>query len=216
MLIGHSVSDGDGRILAIDSAVCDAMQRIRRDVIGQSYLDLTHPADRRRNAVLVARLPSNGAAIWFRKRYLVPDGGTVETDVHVSRMNAGSDAGRLIGTLYLVAPEEQRFAPAMLWRAARQLAQLNDIRRDLLGSDLFSDYAMSILLQLYLDEAEGRQSDTETLAVRIGLSPLSTTRWLRALAQKELIELLERDTVAQLTGIGAQKILRLLAASGCS
>jgi DNA-binding transcriptional ArsR family regulator len=214
VLIGHSVSDGDGRILAIDGAVCDAMQRPRREIIGRSYLDLTHPADRRRNAVLIGRIPSDGAPIWFRKRYLAPDDGTIETDVHVSRMSAGSDAGRLIGTLYLVAPEEQRFAPAMLWRAARQLAQLNEIRRDLLGSDLFSDYAMSIMLQLYLDEAEGRRSDTDTLAVLIGLSPTVAMRWLRALEQKELIELLERDTVAQLTGIGAQKILGLLAASG--
>ena len=213
MLIGHSVSDGDGRILAIDGAVCDAMQRARREVIGQSYLELTHPADRRRNAVLVARIPSDGAPIWFRKRYLIPGDSTIETDVHVSRMSAG-DAGRLIGTLYLVAPEEQRFAPAMLWRAARQLAQLNEIRRDLLGSELFSDYAMSIMLQLYLDEAEGRRSDTDTLSALIGLSPIVAKRWLRALEQKELIELLERDTVAQLTGIGAQKILGLLAASG--
>jgi hypothetical protein len=214
VLIGHSVSDGDGRILAIDGAVCDAMQRPRREIIGRSYLELTHPADRRRNAVLIARIPSDGAPIWFRKRYLVPDDGTIETDVHVSRMSAGSDAGRLIGTLYLVAPEEQRFAPAMLWRAARQLAQLNEIRRNLLGSDLFSDYAMSIMLQLYLDEAEGRRSDTDTLGVLIGLSPTVAMRWLRALEQKELIELLERDTVAQLTGVGAQKILGLLAASG--
>lgn len=214
MLIGHSVSDGDGRILALDSAVCDALQRSRRDIIGQSYLELTHPADRRRNAVLIDRIPSDGAPIWFRKRYLVPDNGTIETDVHVSRMSAGSDTGRLIGTLYLVAPEEQRFAPVMLWRAARQLAQLNDIRRDLLGSDLFSDYAMSILLQLYLDEAEGRRSDTDTLAGLIGLLPTVAIRWLRALEQRELIELLDRGTVAQLTGIGAQKILGLLAASG--
>lgn len=213
MLIGHSVSNGDGSILALDSAVCDALQRSRREIVGQSYLDITHPADRRRNAVLVDRIPSNGAPIWFRKRYIVPDGGTIETDVHVSRMNTGTDMGRLVGTLYLVAPQEQRFAPAMLWRAARQLAQLNDIRRDLLGSDLFSDYAMSIMLQLYLDEAEGRESNTLTLAAMIGLAPSVAQRWMRALEGKELIELLDNGAVAQLTGIGAQKILGLLAAS---
>ena len=214
MLIGHSVSDGDGRIIALDSAVCDALQRPRREIIGKSYLDITHRADRRRNALLVDRIPSDGAPIWFRKRYLLPDSDTVETDVHVSRISAGSDTGHLIGTLYLVAPQEQRFAPVTLWRAARQLALLNEIRRDLLGSDLFSDYAMSILLQIYLDEAEGRHSDVATLAGLVGLPPPVAARWLRALEQKELIELLEHDTVAQLTSIGAQKILGLLTAAG--
>lgn len=101
----------------------------------------------------------------------------------------------------------------MLWRAARQLAQFNELRRDLLGSDLFADYAMSIMLQLYLDEAEGRRSDTDTLAASMGLSPPVAKRWMRALEQKELIELLHHESVAQLTSVGVQKIFRLLTAS---
>ena len=209
-LIGHSVSDATGVMLSMDSAACDLLQRSRRDLIGRSYLEITHPADRRRNAALVDRLPAEAAPVTLRKRYLTPDGGSVEADVHVSRLDTGAHT-RLIGTLYHVEADDTRYAPAILWGAAHRLAQLTALRRDLLGSDLFCDHALTILLEMYLDEAEGRASDIATLARRIGLEPPAALRWLRALAAKDLIEWVGREDVVQLTGTGVRKLVQILA-----
>ena len=45
MLIGHSVSDAHGQILAVDHAICELLHRSEAELIGTSYVVITHPDD---------------------------------------------------------------------------------------------------------------------------------------------------------------------------
>ena len=74
MIIGHSVSDGDGVILAIDEPVAMVLQRTQKQLLGLSYLSITHPDDVARNLSHVAALQPNGNSARIRKRYIGGEG----------------------------------------------------------------------------------------------------------------------------------------------
>ena len=98
MIIGHSVSDGDGVILAIDEPVATVLQRTQKQLVGMSYLSITHPDDVARNLSQVAALQPNGNSARIRKRYIGGEGDIITLEVQVSRLGNG-ESGRLIGTL---------------------------------------------------------------------------------------------------------------------
>ena len=215
MLFGHSISDATGRIIAIDPTVCEIMQRSECDLVGMSYVDLTHPEDRTRNVDLVDRLTVLDGPMAIRKRYVRPDGSSVWTDVQVSRLNAGVDKGRLIGTIQLVDPNAVLRDPESLWQSARSANASIQQRREELGDDLFSDHAWIILLQVYLAEAEGRIIDGPSIAEATRLQAVGVERWLRVLQERKLVELTGRSGfIAQLTTSGSNKVEQLLERNG--
>jgi hypothetical protein len=211
VLVGHSMSDADGHILALDQGVCEILQRSEAEIIGMSYTDLTHPDDRIWNVAQVDALENRSAPITIRKRYLRPAAPAVWCDVQVSRLAQGTDRGRLIGTLRQLNPADVRQSPEQLWRSARRMNAVIQSRRIELGNDLFADVPWVILLQLYLTEAEGRCAALNELAVRSASRPESVSRWLRAMGERKLVDVLDDPAcVAQLTALGIAKIEKLL------
>lgn len=210
---GHSISDQAGNILHVDEAVADLLQRPVREMVGRSYLDITHPADRPRNKAQVGRLVTNGPPSIIRKRYLRADGSVVWADVNVVRLQRGSDSGRLVGKLSWSRADAPETAPDELWRAAREISAEIHMRRMALGDDLFADHAWLILLETYLAEAEGRPMDTASAAGTTAIPLPTVARWIKALQARQLIELHAVDeTRFQLTGMGAHSVETLVAA----
>jgi hypothetical protein len=56
MLIGHSISDALGQILAVDHAIYELLHRSEAKLIGMSYVSITHPDDATWKAPLVDKL----------------------------------------------------------------------------------------------------------------------------------------------------------------
>lgn len=211
VLLGHTLADADGRLLAVDQSVGALLHRAERDIVGMSYVDMTHPDDRSWNQDRVGMLDGNAGPITLRKRYLRPEGSAVWCEVQASRLTDGSDRGRLIGTLYRLAVQTVVRTPAELWRSARRMHVGLQARRSELGDDLFFDFPWIVLLQLYLTEAEGRCVDLVDLAVRSGVRLESIRRWLRVLEERSLVETVDRaDSVVQLTATGMAKVEKLL------
>ncbi|MBJ6123399.1 PAS domain-containing protein [Sphingomonas mollis] len=211
VLVGHSVSDADGRILTMDQSLCDLLQRSAAELVGMSYADLTHPDDVVRNVADVESLRVCGGPVLVRKRYVRADSSTVWCDVHVSRF-ASPDGGRLIGTIHLVNPGAVDRGPESLWRAARRVGDLMIQRRIEFGSDLFADQAWSILLDTYLAEAEGRLISIAEIGHSLESTGPLTERWIKALESRGWIERTIWDLGAiQLTADGLTRIERLLA-----
>lgn len=155
MLIGHSISDARGQILAIDHGICELLHRSETELISMSYMDITHPDDVTWNVSLVDKLKASGGPLTIRKRCLRPGAPAIWSDVQVSRLGGGLDKGRLVGTINQVDPQTVKLTPEMLWRSAIRKDLALRSRRTELGEDLFSDYAWLILLQFYKAEAEG-------------------------------------------------------------
>jgi hypothetical protein len=187
------------------------LHRDMADILGMSYLDLTHPDDRLWNRGSVKSLGVADGPITIRKRYSRPDGIAVWCEAQVSRLDAGSDRGRLIGTLHQVAHPSVARTPKELWQSAFRMIGDLQRRRTELGGDLFLDFAWTLLLQLYLAEAEGRCGDLADLAMRSGTRVASVRRWLSVLEERGLIDQTgEPGCAAQLTAAGVLKIERLL------
>ncbi len=212
MIIGHTLASADGRILAIDDTVADLLWRAPKDVIGMSYLDLTHESDRRRNQVQVGGLRQASGPLSIRKRYIRGDGGIVHVDLDVSRFTIGSDAGRLIGGFHLPATPAVDANPCRLWKTAKFFALFDRLRKERFGEDMFGDAIWSILLQFYLAEAEGRVTDEGLLCTATGLRPPMLQRWLAVLDERGLVDpVVHRCGSRQLTGEGILVIEALFA-----
>jgi hypothetical protein len=209
MLIGHSVADAAGRILAIDEGICDFFQRPKRAIIGMTYQQLTHPTDRLRSDNAVLTLKVGGTPLELRKRYLLPDGTDVVARVQLSRLDTGPDAERLIGTLCQAEKEYRPPSPEGLWRTAARMSSSAAFRRRLLGEDLFIDYPLAILLEIYVAEAEGRALHSNELgdALRLPCNPVR--RWAAVLRSRGLIENCGHDAV-QLTALGLRNVELML------
>lgn len=206
MLIGHSVADRYGTLLAVDPGVCEITQREERELIGVRFETLTHPDDCTRNVIAVASLKIGDGPISIRKRYLRPDGSSVWSQVQVSRLQLSGGAC-LVGTIQLISPER----PESLWRAARLIDALGQGLRHELGDDLFADYGWLILLQIYLAEAEGRIVDVTSISETAAISSSSVIRWIEALEKMALVERAMRHReLLQLTSRGMQKVEALL------
>jgi PAS domain-containing protein len=211
MLVGHTISDELGVILALDQGVCEFLCRPEAEIVGVSYLDLTCPEDRSWNKIIVDAIDHNGKPVTFQKRYLLPTGVTISCEVQASRLGEGRNRERLIGTLHQLNPKPVSITPLSLWQSARRMSETLERRRAELGDDLFSDYPWTVLLHLYLAEAEGQCVDETALAARAGTPGRMLVRWLRALEQRGLVEFLARPMcIAQLTNEGISKVEKLL------
>ncbi len=227
MIIGHSISDADGVIQAIDESVAAVLQRTQKDLIGRSYTAITHPDDLARNVVQVVALKPNGGSMRIRKRYVGGEGAIITLEVQVSRLG-GCHTGHLVGTLSTIEPGAALSSPSgaavisdllnddhmphRLWRRAKELLGVMRARDAALGSDLFADHAWTTLLIVYVAEAESRIATVDTVAAELGLARSTLGRWLRVLQAKSLLEPLDGSLDAlQLTRTGIDGVERLLA-----
>ncbi|MEG3126204.1 PAS domain-containing protein [Sphingomonas sp. GB1N7] len=209
MLIGHTWSDSNGILLGVDEPVADLLQRRRRDLEGMSYLAITHPSDRAKSVALVTSLLPGQGPTGMRKRYLTADGAEVWVVLEAARIRAGTSGEHLIGT-FIVAGTDQN--PRRLWREAKSLLDLNALRGEMLGVDLFADHSWTILLHLYLAEAEGRAADLPELSRLIATSSEVICRWVTALVSRGLVDRdLAKPSVCQLTQRGLETIEVVLA-----
>ncbi|WP_380784872.1 hypothetical protein [Sphingomonas sp. R86521] len=205
------MSDAFGRIIAVDQGICEFLELEAAELVGMSYIQLTHPDDLTFNAALIDSLEASPAPLTIRKRYLRPSAPAVWSDVQVSRMSAVREQGRLVGTIHRVDPRAVAATPEKLWQAACRIDAELRLRRAELGDDLFCDYAWIILLELYRTEAEGTWIDLQALAVRTRIRSQTLTRWLRALEERGLVDRCEHlDYPGQLTTVGVFKVERLL------
>lgn len=211
MLIGHSWAKLDGTILQIDDPVADLLKRRRRDIEGVSYLAITCPADRSRNAAIVSTLRSGAGPQSIRKRYLAGDGSEVWVTLHTARIGDNGANDHLVGTFIVDDKEEM---PRRLWRRARQMLEFHRLRSKVLGARLFTERSWLILLHIYVAEAEGRAMALTELAQCTQSGEELTRTWVKALIHSGFVALLSADTeTVELTQAGITKLERLLSSS---
>lgn len=215
MIVGHTLSNAEGVVLAVDDRVADLLRRTPREIVGMSYLQLTCTSDRASNAQQVTALEPDAGPIIIPKRYIRGDGSLVRVNLEVSRLSRGLDEGRLVGCF--VVDDAEPASPEALRGAARKLLRMHVQRRDMLGADLFPENAWSMLLHLYLAEAEGRAIDAPSLGRAAGIDAAIVRRWIDVLADRGLlarpISGHNSGDPPELTAAGLQKIETLLAGS---
>jgi PAS domain-containing protein len=207
MPAAHCVSTLDGVILQADQGFLDLLQRRESDVIGISYRQITDPRDLQRSGNMLAVIEAAAAPVRLQKRYLRPDGTSIAANLLVTRF---SDPDRLISTLFW-HDGGRDLPPARLWEAALRIRQVHNARVKLFGSDLSTDPIGSLLIRIYLAEAEGRAVGLNQIATYAGVAISTATRWVAVLRQRNIIDAQADATFnLQLTRAGLDRVEAML------
>ncbi|MES3055606.1 hypothetical protein C8J46_11170 [Sphingomonas sp. PP-F2F-A104-K0414] len=184
MPAAHCVSSLEGTILHADQGFLDLLKRCEDEVIGISYRQITDPRDLERSADMLALLKEGAAPVRLQKRYLRPDGTSIAANLLVTRFS-GPD--RLISTLFW-HDNGRDPPPARLWEAALRIRHVHDARIRLFGADLSTDPIGSVLIGIYLAEAEGRSIGLSKIATYAGIANSTAARWIEVLQQRGIVE----------------------------
>ncbi len=207
MPAAHCVSTLDGVILQADQGFLDLLQRRESDLIGISYREITDPRDLQRSGNMLAVLEAAAAPVRLQKRYLRPDGTSIAANLLVTRF---SDPDRLISTLFWHEGGRD-LPPARLWEAALRIRHVHDARVKLFGADLSTDPIGSLLIGIYLAEAEGRAVGLNQIATYADVAISTATRWVAVLRQRNIIDAQADATFnLQLTRAGLDRVEAML------
>ncbi|KQU47386.1 hypothetical protein ASG67_14085 [Sphingomonas sp. Leaf339] len=204
------MSTNSGIIKSVDAGFCALLQRRESDLVGVSYQSITVAADIPKSAEMLQSLSDRTGPRRLRKRYHRPDGTFIEADLLVSPIEGTDD---LVTTLAWEDQQTPVATPLGMWKAALRVRHLYLLRMQELGTDLFCDFVGAILIQAYLAEAEGRIVTVDDIADSIGLKHDTTTRWVQALRQRDLLQAAaSTGTAIQLSHLGIIKVERLMSA----
>lgn len=207
MPAAHCVSTLDGVILQADQGFLDLLQRRESDLIGISYRQITDPRDLQRSGNMLAVVEAAAAPVRLQKRYLRPDGTSIAANLLVTRF---SDPDRLISTLFWHEGGRD-LPPARLWEAALRIRHVHDARVKLFGADLSTDPIGSLLIGIYLAEAEGRAVGLNQIATYADVAISTATRWVAVLRQRNIIDAQADATFnLQLTRAGLDRVEAML------
>ena len=204
----HCVSSLEGIILQADQGFLDLLNLREDEVIGISYKRITDPLDLKRSADMLAVLKEGAAPVRLQKRYIRSDGTSIAANLLISRF---SNPDRLISTLFW-HDNGRELPPARLWEAALRIRHVHDARVKLFGSDLSTDPIGSLLIGIYLAEAEGRSIEMGMIATYAGIAESTAARWITVLQQRGILEGIANATIdLRLTQSGLDRVEAMLA-----
>lgn len=158
---------------------------------------------------MLAELKDGAAPVRLQKRYLRSDGSSIAANIFVTRF---SDPDRLISTLFW-QETGRALPPARLWEAALRIRHVHSARLRLFGHDLSTDPVGSLLIGIYLAEAEGRVIGLHGIADYAGLALPIATRWVRLLQERGVMEAqADPDVGLQLSKDGLERVEAMLTA----
>ena len=205
----HCVSTVEGVILAGDKGFCELLQREEADFVGRSYALFTDPRDMDRSSRMLSVLEDSAAPVRLQKRYIRPDGSSVAANLFVTRF---SNPDRLVSTLFW-RDRGRKLPPARLWEAALRIRHVHAARVNLFGNGLSTDPVGSLLIGIYLAEAEGRNLMVDEIAEYAGMASTTSLRWLLLLQERGFVEMGENPTDGiQLSQEGLLRTEAMLAA----
>jgi hypothetical protein len=180
----HCVSTLEGVILKADRGFLDLVKRTEAAVLGLSYKTITDPRDLGRSARMLAMLEDGAAPVRLQKRYIRPDGSSVPANLLITRF---SDPDRLVSTLFW-RDSGRALPPARLWEAALRIRHVHASRVRLFGNDLSTDPVGSLLVGIYLAEAEGRNLELSEIAAYADVAYSTAARWIKVLQERGIVQ----------------------------
>ena len=122
MPAGMMVCDVDGRYVTVNDAFCEMLGYSRDELIGRSYMDITHPDDVEQNEEWFSRLVEVGGTVNLTKRYVRKDGSAIWAEVTdiVLRDDAEHNFHALV---YVLDVTERKKAEEERERLEKQLLQ---------------------------------------------------------------------------------------------
>ena len=141
--IAKCISGLDGRFLTLNGGFCRLTGYDRQELVGKSFAELTHPADRPRTLEYASSLLSGAAATRrFEKRYLHRDGHAVWVEVHTVLVRDAEGqplhfATDLVDISGRKAAEERLLSTTALLEQSQSLAHVGGWEMDLDTGDVY-------------------------------------------------------------------------------
>ncbi len=98
-----------GRFLRVNQKFCDMLGYKKEDLLGRTFMEVTHPADQRRNFIELQHFHEGKTTHYTtEKRYIHKDGHWVWADLHVTMLNETSGQPRsTIGIIIDITARKQ-------------------------------------------------------------------------------------------------------------
>jgi len=100
--------DVNGSMLKVNDAFCEMIGYSREELLGTSFMDITHPDDRGISRNEFSRMKSGNIPILFEKRYIRKDGTTIWTLLNVNVIsNEQGEFGHTIAVIQDITAQKQ-------------------------------------------------------------------------------------------------------------
>ncbi|MBG0568827.1 sensor histidine kinase [Actinoplanes aureus] len=138
--VGMTLNDTKGRLIRVNPALCQMLGRSENELVGRSYLDITHPDDHDVGASEIqACLDGRAAGFTVEKQYVHADGHVVEASLTAAVLRDENERPQLFATQVVDVTERRAFERAReqherdLAERAEQLQQANNQMADFIA-----------------------------------------------------------------------------------
>lgn len=210
------LADDRWRLMDADEALVEALGHPRDELLRRDLLELTHEEDRPFVREQLEQLMRDGASVGMRQRFTTADGRLLWMTSHVSLFGA-AQRRQLMATVEPMGEAVPENPRVTLRRAADHIRASRRLRDDFFAADMFGEPAFDLLLDLFIQELDGQNAYTTSLAVASG-APLTTAlRQITMLVERGYARRVpdpvdRRRVMVQLTENGATAMWRYMAA----
>lgn len=211
------LADDRWRLMDADEALVDALGYSRDALMQHDLIQLTHEDDKQFVQEQLEKLMRDGASVGMRQRFRTADGRLLWMTSHISLFGAGQRR-QLMATVEPMGEAEPENPRLTLRRVAVQILSRRRLREEFFGSDMFGEPAFELLLDLFIQEIDGQNVYTTSLAVASG-APLTTAlRQIAMLVDRGFVQRVpdpvdRRRVMVQLTERGSAAMWRYLTAA---
>lgn len=211
------LADDRWRLVDADEAFVAALGYSRDELLRRDLVELTCEDDRDFVREHLERLMHDGASVGMRQRFCTADGRLLWMTSHISLFGA-AQRRQLMATVEPMGdavPDDPR---ATVRRAAVQILTRRRLRQEHFGDDMYGEPAFDLLLDLFIQEIDGQNAYTTSLAVASG-APLTTAlRQIAMLVDRGYVQRApdpvdRRRVMVQLTQKGSTAMWRYLTAA---
>jgi two-component system, cell cycle sensor histidine kinase and response regulator CckA len=188
--VGAALVSPDGRVQRANTAYCGMMGRSEADLQNLTFLDLTHPEDRKMSAEAAQALRAGAVdGIDLEKRYVRPDGTFVWGAVSVRQIKDA--AGQMLWTMPVVVDVTERRRLEQQLRQSQKMEAVGQLAGGVAHD--FNNLLTTILG--YAELALAGAGDNEEIAADLrqieqaGQRAANLTRQLLAFSRKQVLEL---------------------------
>ena len=185
--IGIVLADADTRVLQVNGVFCDMLGYTKDELIGRSFVDVTHPDDAGGSPASAHKvLVDAESTLRLQKRYLRKNGDPVEAETTVSL--ARDDAGRLLYAMAMIEDVTEKRALEDQLRQTQRLESVGQLAGGVahnFNNALTAIIGYSELLGRRLHGEDAGLKDIEQIQ-RVAERSASLTRQLLTFSREEV------------------------------
>ncbi|MEH3048045.1 PAS domain-containing protein [Sphingomonas adhaesiva] len=211
------LADDRWRLVDADDALVEALGYPRDELLGRDLIELTYADDQSFVRAQLEELMQEGASVGMRQRFCTADGRLLWMTSHISLFGA-AQRRQLMATVEPMGEAIGEDPRLLLRRSADRILARRRLREGFFGGDMFGEPAFDLLLDLFVQEIDGQNAYTTSLALASGAPMTTALRQISMLVDRGFVRRVpdpvdRRRVMLQLTEHGSTTMWNYLNAA---